>query len=35
MFANDGEPLSGGTGPATADDFAGMAKAPVDAEDLL
>lgn len=35
MFANDGEPLSGGTGPATADDFAGMAKAKPDAEDFL
>lgn len=35
MFANDGEPLSGGTGPATADDFAGMIKAKPDAEDFL
>jgi len=35
MFAEDGEPLSGGTGPATADDFASFAKAPADAEDLL
>jgi hypothetical protein len=35
MFANDGPPLSGGTGPATADDFAGMAKAKADAESIL
>jgi hypothetical protein len=35
MFAEDGEPLSGGTGPATADDFASFAKTPIDAEDLL
>ena len=35
MFAEDGEPLSGGTGLATVDDFAGFAKAPIDAEDLL
>jgi hypothetical protein len=35
MFANDGEPLSGGTGPATADEFSSFAKAKADAEEIL
>jgi hypothetical protein len=35
MFADDGEPLAGGTGPATVDDFAGLAKGKADAEDFL
>jgi len=35
MFANDGMPLSGGTGPATADDFGGLTKAKSDADDIL
>jgi hypothetical protein len=35
LFAGDGEPLAGGTGPATADDFTGLTKAKADAEDIL
>jgi hypothetical protein len=34
MFAGDGEAFGGGT-VTTADDFAGLTKAPIDAEDLL
>jgi hypothetical protein len=34
MFAGDGEPFGGGS-VTTADDFAGLTKAPADAEDLL
>lgn len=35
MFAGDGEAFGGGTGPADASDFAGMAKAAPDADDVL
>jgi len=35
MFAGHGESFGGGSGPAAADDFVGMAKAPVDADDVL
>ena len=34
MFAGHGEAFGGGSAPATADDFAGMAQAVADAEDL-
>lgn len=35
MFAADGESFGGGSAPATADDFAGFAKAAPDAADLF
>jgi len=35
MFAGEGKNFSGGAGPAGADDFAGMAAAEPDAEDVL
>lgn len=35
MFAEDGESFGGGSQPASADDFANMAKQPVDAADIL
>ena len=35
MFAADGEAFGGGSAPATADDFAGMAQAVAEAEDLF
>lgn len=35
MFADDGESFGGGSGPASAGDFAGMAKALPDAADIL
>jgi hypothetical protein len=35
MFADHGEAFGGGSAPATADDFAGMALPMVDAEDLV
>jgi len=35
MFAGDGESFGGGSGPATADDFSGFAKAVPEAEDLF
>ena len=35
MFAGDGEAFGGGSAPATADDFAGFAKAAPEAEDLF
>lgn len=35
MFAGDGERFGGGSAPATADDFAGMAKEGAEASDVL
>jgi hypothetical protein len=35
MFAGHGEAFGGGSSLATADDFAGMELAKVDAEDLV
>jgi hypothetical protein len=35
MFAADGEAFGGGSAMATADDFAGLTKAPIDVSDLF
>jgi hypothetical protein len=35
MFSKDGASFGGGSGPATADDFAGLTKMKVDADDLF
>lgn len=35
MYAGEGERFGGGSAPASADDFAGLAKAQADAEDVL
>lgn len=35
MFAGDGDSFGGGSGPATADDFADLAKPKADADDIL
>lgn len=35
MLTGEGENFGGGSGPASADDFAGLAKAKADAEDVL